>query len=67
MENQDMSILLSLLLPIAIICTSKKQDSHPPFSRAVDDTCMGEGKDQKPEIIMHIMPLKVGLMIWTNL
>jgi hypothetical protein len=26
-----------------------------------DDTYMGEGKEQKPEIIMHIMPLKVGM------
>jgi len=32
-----------------------------------DDKCMGEGKDQKPEIIMHIMPLKVGMTIWTSL
>ena len=32
-----------------------------------DDTCMGEGKDQKLEIITHIMPLKVGLTIWTSL
>jgi hypothetical protein len=32
-----------------------------------DGTCMGEGKDQKPEIIMHIMQLKVGMMIWSSL
>ena len=36
-------------------------------SKHHDDTCMGEEKDHKPEIIMHYNATKVELMSWTSL
>jgi hypothetical protein len=36
------------------------------LSQQHDNTYMDEEKDFKPEILMHTVPAKVGLMFWTS-